>query len=140
MVDVLISAFPFIAGAVAVLVLVLAVRLDRKMSRGAYSAGPRDPEQPAPPGQKKTPWELQAIEDQLQLMRTQNSRAVPRYDLNATVNRLIVAARLDDPNYQLPITADEAEIGAAVTRIENRLGLGPLDGTEPGMPQGAQSR
>ncbi|MGI9616221.1 MAG: hypothetical protein ACR2QO_25120 [Acidimicrobiales bacterium] len=140
MVDLLVSAFPLIAGGVAVIVLVLAVRLDRKLSRGAYSAGPRDPERPAPPGQKRTPWELQAIEDQLQLMRTQSGRAVPRYDLNATVNRLIVAARLDDQDYQLPITADEAEIGAAVSRIEDRLGLDPFDGTEPGIPQGAQSR
>jgi len=137
MIDLLVSVFPIIAGVVAVVVLLLALRLDRKMSRGASSAGPRDPERPVPAGQTRTPWELQAIEDQLQLMRIQSDRAVPRYDLNATVNRLIVAARLDAPEDQLPITADEAEIGAAITKIEDRLGLAPLDVTEAGRSQGA---
>ena len=130
MVDSIIAVFPFLAGAMALLVLALAVRLDRQMSRGAYSAGRREPERPPPPGQARTPWELQAIEDQLQLMRLHHGRAVPRYDLNATVNRLIVAARLDSSEYQLPITADEALLAAAVTRIEGRLGLSPIDGRD----------
>jgi hypothetical protein len=140
MVDGVVTIFPILAGVLAAVVLVLAVRLDRRMSRAAHSAGRREQERPAPPGQTKTPWELQAIEDQLQLMRAQSSRAVPRYDLNATVNRLIVAARLDAPGDQLPITADERQLAAAITRIETRLGLPPLDNPDPGRPEGADPR
>jgi hypothetical protein len=139
-IDWLVTAFPFIAGAVAVVVLILAVRLDRVMSRGAHSAGRRERERPAPAGQTRTPWELQAIEDQLQLMRVQTSRAVPRYDLNATVNRLIVAAKLDAHGDQLPITADEAQLAAAITRIEDRLGLEPLDDSTASWSEGADRR
>ncbi len=123
MVDAVIAAFPLVAGLLAAAVLLLAVRFDRKLARGPSSAGPREPEQPPPPGQTRTPWELQAIEDQLRLLRTQGHRAVPRYDLNATVNRLIVAARLDDPEDQLPITADEDDVEAAIARVEAQLGL-----------------
>ena len=131
MIDSVVTAFPVLVGSVAVIVLVLAVRLDRSMGRAAFSAGPRDPERPTPPGQTRTPWELQAIEDQLKSLRLHSGRAVPRYDLNATVNRLIVAARFDESDDQLPITADEAEVADAIARIEDRLGLPPLEDDQP---------
>lgn len=121
------TIFPFLAFGALIAILVLFVRLDRRMSRGAHSAGPRQTQRPRPTGQERTPRELKAIEDQLMMTRNQAAPAVSRYDLTATVNRLVSAAGLDNPNDQLPITANEMRLGQAITRIEERIGLPPID-------------
>ncbi|MGF1598725.1 MAG: hypothetical protein ACFCVK_17655 [Acidimicrobiales bacterium] len=126
MIDTLLALFPLFVLAAAVAAVVLAVRLDRRMSRAATSAGPVEMERARPPGQEQTPWELQAIDDQLHLAHSGGPSAVPRYDLTATVNRLLQAAGLDQPGDQLPPNADPAQLAAAISRIEERLGLGPL--------------
>ncbi|MDH3682866.1 MAG: hypothetical protein OEV40_23280 [Acidimicrobiia bacterium] len=123
----LVGAFPLLVAAAVVTVVVLIVRLDRRMSRGAHSAGARHREPPTHPGQRPTPWELQTLDDQLQLGRARMSTGVPRSDVTATVNRLLMAAGFDDARDHLPLAADEAQLAAAVTRIEERLGLAPLD-------------
>lgn len=127
MTSLLIAAFPVLVVIGLLAVLVFAFRLDRRMGRGPHSAGPRIPDIPAPIGQARTPWELKAIEDQLLLTRHRTGPVVSRYDLTATVNRLTVAAGLDDPGYQLPVTADEQQLAAAIARIEDQLGLAPLE-------------
>jgi len=123
--DQLATAFPFLVVGAVVVVLVLALRLDRRLSRGAYSAGPWETERPTPPGQERTPWELKAIDDQLILATGAGGAAVPRYDLTATVNRLITAAGLP-PREQLPLSANLQDLSAAIGLIEDRLGLPPL--------------
>jgi hypothetical protein len=128
----LFELFPLLVVIGVLIVVVGALRLDRRMSRGAYSAGPTEVPRPDPAGQAAVPWELRAIEDQLRMASAQSSQAVPRYDLTATVNRLLTAAGLTDPRHQLPVTATEAELAAAVTKIEQQLGLPPLHGgTDP---------
>lgn len=122
--------FPLVVAVIVVVIVVLTFRLDRRMSRGAYSAGPLDVVEARPPGQERTPWELRAIEDQLQLAMSAGTSAVPRYDLAATVNRLISAAGLPD-DVQLPVTADLHELNLAITRIEQRLELPPLTESRP---------
>ena len=126
MTDLIVQAFPLLVVAVVITVLVLAVRLDRRLSRGSYSAGPRERLQPSPPGQERSPWELQAIEDQLRTVVTPHAPVVRHYDLTATVNRLTTAAGLHEPHHQLPITATEADLAVAITRIEHQLALPPL--------------
>ncbi len=118
-------AFPLLVVVAVVVLLVLALRLDRRLSRGAYSAGPWKTERPTPPGQERTPWELKAIDDQLILATGAGGAAVPRYDLTATVNRLITAAGLP-PREQLPLSANLQELSTAIGLIEDRLGLAPL--------------
>ena len=122
----LVRFFPLLAVLALVVIGFLALRLDRRMSRSAYSAGPIDVPRPKPVGQEPTPWELQAIDDQLRLVINHGSAAVPRYDLTATVNRLVAAAGLSDKGAQLPITANEAQLAAAIAQIEHRLELPPL--------------
>lgn len=123
--DQLVIAFPALVVLAVIVLLVLAVRLDRRLSRGAYSAGPWETERPTPPGQERTPWELKAIDDQLILATGAGGAAVPRYDLTATVNRLITAAGLP-PREQLPLSANLQELSTAIGLIEDRLGLPPL--------------
>ncbi len=127
MTELFVRAFPIVAGAVIVTVVILAIRLDRRMSRAPYSAGSYEPEQPSPLGQERTPWELKAIEDQLHLLSSAVGPAVPRYDLTATVNRLISASGLTDAQDQLPITATIDQLAVSVAKIEDQLGLAPLD-------------
>ena len=127
--DQLAAAFPLLVVVAVVLLLVLALRLDRRLSRGAYSAGPWETEHPTPPGQERTPWELKAIDDQLTLASGAGGAAVPRYDLTATVNRLVTASGLS-ANHQLPLSANLQELSAAIGQIEHRLGLPPLTSTE----------
>jgi hypothetical protein len=125
MIDRLIELFPLVAVVAVVVVLMLALRLDRRLSRGAFSAGPMDIERSRPAGQERTPWELLAIDDQLVLATGSAGPAVPRYDLTATVNRLITAAGLP-AHHQLPITANLDQLATAISHIEDRLGLPPL--------------
>ena len=121
-----VDSFPLLIAAIVVLILVLAIRLDRRLSRGSYSAGPGEVVHPEPPGQEPSPWELRAIEAQLTTITAPGSSVIRHYDLTATVNRLTNAAGLTDARYQLPITATEADLATAVSRIEHQLGLPPL--------------
>lgn len=126
MTELLVRFFPLLVIAVTILVLFLALRLDRRLSRGPYSAGPIELVQPEPAGQERSPWELRAIQDQLDAIAEPGTPVVRRYDLTATVNRLTNAAGMTDPRHQLPITANEMELAAAITNIEHQLGLPPL--------------
>jgi hypothetical protein len=128
--------FPLLAVVAVVLVLILALRLDRRLSRGAYSAGPADIERPSPPGQERIPWELKAIDDQLTLASGGGGAAIPRYDLTATVNRLISAAGLPSQD-QLPLSADLNQLTAAIGLIEQRLGLPVLPPPMTNEPSGS---
>jgi hypothetical protein len=121
------AVFPFAVLLLAIGVALLALRLDRRLGRGAHSAGPLETERPKPVGLEQTPWELRGIDRQL-AQAGRGAPAVPRYDLTATVNRLLAAAGLDDPRDELPITADRAELERAITMIEDQLGLPPLTG------------
>jgi hypothetical protein len=126
----LVDLFPVLVVAATVVVLILALRLDRRLGRGAYSAGPLEPEPATPAGVERTPWELKAIDDQLMLASGIGGATVPRYDLTATVNRLIAAAGLP-PHDELPVSAELNELAAAITLIEQRLGLPPLIDSQP---------
>ena len=124
--ELLIDLFPVIVVIGVVVVFIAALRLDRRMSRGAHSAGPAEVPRPTPVGQEQVPWELRSIEDQVRVMSRSATTAVPRYDLTATVNRLMAASGLTDPRDQLPVTASEADLVIAVSKIERRLGLAPI--------------
>lgn len=129
--QILVRLFPLLIMAAVLGIGFLALRLDQRTSRSSYSAGPIEIPRPRPVGQEPTPWELRAIDDQLRLVVNHGSTAVPRYDVAATVNRLTTAAGLTDPRDQLPVTASEAELAAAITLIEHRLELRPLtEGTD----------
>ncbi len=125
MIELIVSYFPLIAVVLIIGVVGLAFRLHRRLGQGAYSAGPPELDSPTPPGQERSPWELEAIQNQLHALAATGAPVVRRYDLTATVNRLTVSAGLTDPQDQLPITASEAELAAAITRIEDQLGLPP---------------
>jgi len=101
-----------IVGLVALIVLF--IRLNRRVSRGTDSAGPRILEQPVPVGQKATSWELEAIDAQLTSHRTSTARQ----DLIATVNRL--AAASGEPG-RVSGNADNVEIDHLITRVENLI-------------------
>ncbi len=119
-----VDQFPILAIAALVSVLALAFRLSRRIDRGPTSAGPVETEPVTPPGQEPSPWELRAIDDQLRRL-VRPEPGVRRSDLTATVNRLITAAGLPAHDQLLP-GADLNQLAAAVTRIEDRLGLPPL--------------
>ncbi len=100
---------------VSLVVLVfLLIRMNRRLSRGSDSAGPRSVEQPVPVGQKATPWELEAIDAQLSSHRTSTARQ----DLIATVNRLAAAASRAE---RVPGNADNGEIDHLIALVENQL-------------------
>ncbi len=126
MIDLLLDLVPLAVFVAALGVAFLAFRLQRHLGSGPYSAGPIDVQQPEPPGQEATPWELKAIDDQLSLLE-HSSGVVRRYDLTNTINRLSTAAGLTGTAYELPITATSADLYAAVSRIEQRLDLPPLE-------------
>jgi hypothetical protein len=125
-IDLLLTLFPLFVVLGMLGVFLAALRLDRRMSRGAHSAGPAEVPRPTPAGQEQVPWELRSIEDQVRLVSRSATTAVPRYDLTATVNRLITASGLTDPWDQLPVTASEADLVAAISKIERQLGLAPI--------------
>ena len=129
MTDLLIDGFPVLVMVAVLTVGILGFQLRRHLGSGAYSAGPLDVAAPDPPGQEETPWELAAIDQQLRISDTAAAPALTRrYDLTATINRLSASAGLASPEEQLSITASMSDIEAAVARIEERLGLGPLEG------------
>jgi hypothetical protein len=122
------SFFPLLVVVATVALIVFLIRLDRRLSRGALSAGPRSPARAEPPGLQQTPWELKAIDDQLLASPGHQARS----DLTKTVNRLIQAAGVDDPGRLLPPNASDHEIGDAISRLEQQLELPPL--MPPGFP------
>ncbi|MEM9131447.1 MAG: hypothetical protein AAF962_06480 [Actinomycetota bacterium] len=126
MIDLLLDLVPLAVFIAALAVAFLAIRLQRHLGNGPYSAGPLEVQKPDPPGQEATPWELKAIDDQLTLLE-RPSGVVRRYDLTNTINRLSTAAGLHGPGHELPITATSADLYAAVSRIEQRLDLPPLE-------------
>ncbi len=126
MTDLLIDLFPLFVIVGTMSLFFAALRLDRRMSRGAHSAGPTEAPRPAPVGQEQVPWELRSIENQLRSVPIRTTGAVPRHELTATVNRLMMASGLTNPLDQLPITATEADMTRAVAKMETRLGLAPL--------------
>lgn len=127
MIDVLLDLFPLLVVLAALLVVYLGLRLHRHLGQGSYSAGPLVVRPADPPGQEPIPWELRAIDTQLRVVTNPGVAVVRRYDLTATINRLSASAGLSGSEYQLPITATEADLEAAVARIEERLDLPPLE-------------
>ena len=105
---------PILAIAALVIVLALAFRLSRRIDRGPTSAGPVETEPVTPPGQEPSPWELRAIDEQLQRL-VRRDAGVRRSDLTGTVNRLITAAGLPATEQLLP-GADLNQLAATITR------------------------
>lgn len=116
-VDVLADALPGLALLAAIGLTILLVRLNRRVSRGSRSAGPRTVEPPNPAGLTATPWELEAIDLQLRSPRD----SVARRDLVATVNRLITAGRDRADLAPIPLDASNDEIERVVAVLEARL-------------------
>lgn len=121
------GVFPLLVGIALVALVALLYRLDRRLSRGSISPGPREPVRPDPPGLLPTPWELQAIDEQLRGLPGDRHRT----DLVKTVNRLIGSAGIRDPTARLPFDATDHEIQNVIAELERRLELGPLT---PGQP------
>jgi len=118
-VNLLADSLPLIAVVALIGLTLLLTRLNRRVSRGSRSAGPRSVEAPRPPGLTATPWELEAID--LQLRSPANSTA--RRDLVATVNRLIAAGRDRNDLVPIPLDASNADIERVVEALESRLDL-----------------
>ena len=117
----LVGVFPALVVLVTLGLLGMLVRLDRRLSRGSLSPGPREPVRPEPPGLLPTPWELQAIDEQLRGRPGDRHRT----DLVKTVNRLIGSAGIRDPAARLPFDATDHEIQNVVAELERRLELPP---------------
>lgn len=124
------SVFPIVVALVTIVLLILLFRLDRRLSRGALDAGPRESVPAEPPGLARTPWELRAIDDQLRSPAGARTRA----DLVKTLNRLIKAADPGGGTAQLPFDATDHEIAAVIAHLERRLELGPLVPDRPAPP------
>ena len=118
-----VSLGPFLAFVAFVVVIVLMIRLSRRVSRGSESAGPRQTARPTPVGLRRTPWEVEAIDRQLQ----SRPDSPARRDLVATVNRLSAAARqhgaINEQIPKLPINADNDRIASVIARLESRMEL-----------------
>lgn len=114
------DALPLVAFVAFIGLTILLVRLNRRVSRGSRSAGPRRVEPPNPAGLTATPWELEAID--LQLRSPGDSHA--RRDLVATVNRLITASRDQTQLAPIPLDASNDDIGRVIDVLESRLELG----------------
>lgn len=126
MISFLLELFPIVVLLGALMVVYFGLRLHRHLGESSFSAGPLDVQRAESPGQEATPWELKAIDDQLTMLRDPSGGVVRRYDLNATIDRLSASAGLVGSEYELPITATEADLEAAVARIEEGLNLPPI--------------
>lgn len=116
------TLFPWLVALAAILLIVLAIRLDRRVSRGSQSAGPREVPRPEPLGLQQTPWELQALDDQVKVP----PRTSARRELIHTVNRLTEAAGVTDPRYVLAPDAGDDAVTAVILHLEQRMELPPL--------------
>ncbi len=121
--DALTSIFPVLVTIAALLLAFFALRLDRRLSRGSKSAGPREPARPEQVGLQRTPWELKALDDQIRAGANRQARQ----DLVLTVNRLTAAAGINDPAYTLNTNANDHMIANVIAMLEQRLELAPLD-------------
>jgi hypothetical protein len=128
-----VGVFPLLVVLATIVLAILLFRLDRRLSRGALNAGPRDPVTAEPPGLLRTPWELRAIDDQLRSSPGTRNRA----DLVKTINRLITAAGMTEPAARLPFDATDHEIATVMAELERRLELGPLPPTGHPRPLGS---
>lgn len=117
------ATFPLLVLLAILVVLVLLFRLDRRLSRGSVNAGPREPVPAETPGLLETPWELQAIDNQLSSPPGARNRA----DLIKTVNRLVEAGGIENPAARLAPDAGDHQIALVVAELERRLELGPID-------------
>ncbi len=117
------SAFPLLAVLAVLALVAMLIRLDRFVSRGSLDAGPLHPVQAEPPGLKQTPWELQALDDQLH----RGGMGRPQANLIATVNRLIDAAELGHQLGILPPNATERDVAYVISALEAHLELASLD-------------
>lgn len=134
--ETLASLFPWLVVLATAALGIFAFRLNRRLSRGAQSAGPRDVVRPDQVGLQRTPWELTAIDDQIRVPA--NTRA--RNDLVNTINRLTRAAGVTDPNFLLPPHASDTMIEAVIDHLERRLELGPLTPMAPPQRLGSPNR
>ena len=116
---VLADALPAVTLVAAIGLSIALLRLNRRVSRGSRSAGPRTVEPPSPAGLTATPWELEAID--LQLRSPKDS--VARRDLVATDNRLITASRDRTDLAPIPLDATNDVIERVVDTLESRLDL-----------------
>ncbi|MEM7323659.1 MAG: hypothetical protein AAF531_11295 [Actinomycetota bacterium] len=120
--DLVVTLFPWLIVLAALVLVVLAFRLDKRISRGARSAGPREVPHPEPVGLQQTPWELEALHEQVRVRRG----TAARRELIHTVNRLTEAAGVTDPRFQLhPESGDDA-VAAVILHLEQRMELPPL--------------
>ncbi len=137
---VLADALPLIATLGFIGLTILLIRLNRRISRGSRSAGPRIVEPPNPPGLAATPWELEAIDLQLRSA----TETVARRDLVSTVNRLITASRDRVDLAPIPPNASNDDIERVINVLESQLdlddhrsGLTPT-GNPPMTPDGTR--
>ncbi|MGI9597293.1 MAG: hypothetical protein ACR2QK_14110 [Acidimicrobiales bacterium] len=134
--EALASAFPLLVFVASLALAFFALRLNRRLSRGAQSAGPREVVRPDQVGLQQTPWELKAIDDQIRVPA--NSRA--RGDLVQTINRLTRAAGVTDPAFLLPPNASDPMIANVILLLERRLELPPLLPLQPDQRLGSADR
>ena len=116
-------AFPVLVVVSGLILAVLAMRLDRKLSRGSQSAGPRDVVPPEQVGLQRTPWELKALHDQVRSGADRQAR----HDLVQTVNRLSTAAGVTDPRWHLENNANDHMIANVIATLEQQLELPPIE-------------
>ena len=76
-------------------------------------------------GLQRTPWELQALDQQLQAPRGNAARR----ELIHTVNKLTEAAGVTDPAYTLHADAGDDAVAAVIAHLEQRMELPPLVST-----------
>lgn len=117
------ALFPVLVFLATVALVVFAIRLDRRLSRGSQSAGPREVMQPEQVGLQRTPWELKALDDQVR----SGANRQARHDLVQTINRLTTAAGITDPAYRLDTNANDHMIANVISLLEQRLELPPLE-------------
>ncbi len=116
------TLFPWLVVLASLILAILAIRLDRRVSRGSQSAGPREVPHPEPVGLQRTPWELQALDEQVRVQRG----TAARRELIHTVNRLTEAAGVTDQRYVLHPDAGDDAVTAVILHLEQRMELPPL--------------
>ena len=135
--------FPLLVLITVVALGLLALRLQLRLSRNPFSAGPHEHPTVAPPGQEPSPWELRAIERQLYASfgstnLTSSAVGVNHFDLVATVNRLLAAGGIDRRHHLRP-NASVADLDSAITLLERQLALPPLSAPSLGSAPAGQA-